>query len=161
MDDIFTALDDSMANIGMILGSRFVAPLRTEAETLKKHISLLSDTIDEWLMCQKNWRYLKNIFSGPEIKRSLPDATTKFLQVDKYFTELMKRTARGTNCLKTVKQYPQTFDLLVENNKKLDEVQKNLEQYMELKRSSFPRFYFLSDDELIDILAKSKDYDVI
>jgi dynein heavy chain len=73
----------------------------------------------------------------------------------------MKRTARGTNCLKTVKQYPQTFDLLVENNKKLDEVQKSLEQYMELKRSSFPRFYFLSDDELIDILAKSKDYDVI
>lgn len=135
MDDIFTALDDSMANIGMILGSRFVAPLRNEAEQLKKYISLLSDTIDEWLMCQKNWRYLKNIFSGPEIKRAMPDSTIKFQQVDKYFTELMKRTQRSTNCLKTVKQYGNTYDLLLENNKKLDEVQKSLEQYMEQKRS--------------------------
>jgi len=32
---------------------------------------------------------------------------------------------------------------------------------MELKRTSFPRFYFLSDDELIDILANSLNYDVV
>jgi len=32
---------------------------------------------------------------------------------------------------------------------------------MELKRTAFPRFYFLSDDELIDILANSSQYDVI
>ena len=32
---------------------------------------------------------------------------------------------------------------------------------MELKRGSFPRFYFLSDDELIDILANSTNLEVI
>lgn len=32
---------------------------------------------------------------------------------------------------------------------------------MELKRGSFPRFYFLSDDELIDILANSTNLDII
>ena len=106
MDDIFTALDESLANVNMILGSRFVAPLRADAEALRKSVSLLSDTIDEWLLCQKQWRYLKNIFSGPEIKRSLPEATAKFVQVDRYFGELMKRTQRVTNCLRTVKLWP-------------------------------------------------------
>jgi len=32
LDDIYVALDDSLANLNMILGSRFVAPLRVEAE---------------------------------------------------------------------------------------------------------------------------------
>ena len=122
MDDIFTALDESLANVNMILGSRFVAPLRADAEQLRKHITLLSDTIDEWLLCQKGWRYLKNIFSGPEIKRSLPEATGKFGQVDKYFQDLMKRTVRATNCLKIVKLHPNTHEQLLENNKKLEEV---------------------------------------
>jgi len=32
---------------------------------------------------------------------------------------------------------------------------------METKRSEFPRFYFLSNDELIDILANSQELDIV
>jgi hypothetical protein len=38
LDDIFTALDESLSQINMILGSRFVKPLRKEAEEWKKNI---------------------------------------------------------------------------------------------------------------------------
>lgn len=43
----------------------------------------------------------------------------------------------------------------------MDEVQKKLDDYMEVKRGAFPRFYFLSNDELIDILANSANLEVI
>jgi len=43
----------------------------------------------------------------------------------------------------------------------LKKLKKRLKDYMELKRGSFPRFYFLSDDELIDILANSTNLDII
>ena len=49
VDDIYTTLDESMASINMILGSRFVKPLRSDAEIWKKNLQLLSKVLDNWV----------------------------------------------------------------------------------------------------------------
>lgn len=42
-------------------------------------------------------------------------------------------------------------------NNRLENIQKALEVHMESKRHIFPRFYFISNCELLEILANSKN----
>lgn len=39
----------------------------------------------------------------------------------------------------------------------MDRIQKNLDAYLEEKRTQFPRFYFISSDELLQMLAHQAD----
>ena len=45
----------------------------------------------------------------------------------------------------------------MEANKNLSEIQRHLNDYLDDKCQSFPRFYFLADDDLLKILADTKD----
>ena len=54
-----------------------------------------------------------------------------------------------------------TYDLFLSDlndmGNKLDESQKILLQLLERKRTEFPRFYFVSNDDLFELLGNSKD----
>ena len=51
IDVLYQALDEGLATINMILGSRYVKPLRTEAEKWKKDLMILSSIVEEWVLC--------------------------------------------------------------------------------------------------------------
>lgn len=48
------------------------------------------------------------------------------------------------------------FEKLSAMNIKLEEIQKALDLYLETKRQIFPRFYFLSNDDVLEILGQSQ-----
>jgi dynein heavy chain len=156
VEDIQTQLEDSLVMVATIKGSRFIGPIKSDVERWDKQLALFSETLEAWLNCQRNWLYLEAIFTAPDIQRQLPDESKMFTQVDRSWKEIMRKTARNPNAIK-IGTTPGLYETLQQNNSLLEKIQKCLEDYLESKRLLFPRFYFLSNDELLDILAQTRN----
>ena len=156
IEPVMEALDDSLVTLNTILGSRFCAPIRAEVTRWQKKLVLLSDTLDEWLQCQKQWMYLETIFCAADIQRQLPGESKRFFDVDKGFRGIMTETNDVPKAA-TAGTVQGRRGKLMKYNVTLDKIQKSLEDYLEVKRQAFPRFYFLSNDELLEILAQARD----
>ncbi|KAL7841172.1 hypothetical protein SRHO_G00248630 [Serrasalmus rhombeus] len=155
-DEIQVLLDDSSINMATVASSRYVGPIKSRVDEWQRLLALSSQTLDEWLTCQRNWLYLESIFSAPDIQRQLPEEAKMFLQVDKSWKEIMRKVNRLPNALRAATQ-PGLLEIFQNNNALLDQIQKCLEAYLESKRVVFPRFYFLSNDELLEILAQTRN----
>lgn len=157
LEEMLSVLDDSCAKLSNIAGNRYVAVLREEVNKWKDDLNTMQDIMEEWINCQKSWMYLQNIFASGDIKRHLHNESAMFDTVDKFFKNLMKKTFNRTQALRATIGIAGLLNDLKRHNGTLDQVQKQLNRYLETKRRVFPRFYFLSDDELLQILANSQD----
>ena len=156
VEDIMTNLDDSLVTLNTILGSRYCGHIRLDVTVYQRLLVTLQETLDEWLQCQQQWMYLESIFSAPDIQKQLPTEAKMFQDVDKAWKTIMQATYQQPNCIKagTVKGRKENFKIY---NNQLEKIQKSLEDYLETKRQLFARFYFISNDELLEILSQTRD----
>ena len=158
-------LDDSMVTMSTILSSRFVAGIRDEVEKMESALRLFQDTLDSWLALQKTWMYLENIFGvgSQDIQKQLPNDHAEFTLVDALFKDVMRKVFNDNpNAMKAcTTMIPNLLQQFQNANEKLENIQKNLEDWLESKRNAFPRFYFLSNDELLEILAQTRNVQAV
>ena len=86
----------------------------------------------------------------------MPVEGSKFKEVNIAWHNLMNRINENPAALKVV-EIEELGTILKAANEKLERVQKGLNDYLESKRGLFPRFYFLSNDELLEILSETKE----
>lgn len=109
-----------------------------------------------WLKVQAVWMYLEPVFSSEDIMKQMPVEGNKFREVDRDWRSLMN-TVKSDPRAYSVIEIPGLHEILYSAHHKLEEVQKGLNAYLESKRGLFPRFFFLSDPELLEILSETKD----
>eukprot|EP01059_Diplonema_ambulator_P010461 TRINITY_DN204_c1_g2_i3.p1 TRINITY_DN204_c1_g2~~TRINITY_DN204_c1_g2_i3.p1 ORF type:complete len:3050 (+),score=1214.76 TRINITY_DN204_c1_g2_i3:4746-13895(+) len=102
--------------------------------------------------------YLENIFIGSEdIQKKLPTETSMFITINTQWNTIMGRLNQDPNVCRGTTKREGLLENLNDMLKKLEKIQKQLEDYLEDRRRVFPRFYFLSNDDLLEILGHSRE----
>ncbi|XP_070520949.1 dynein axonemal heavy chain 10 [Cardiocondyla obscurior] len=152
LDELNLVLEDNMLTVHGMAASQFVGPFLNVIQKWERTMHTISEVLEVWVDLQRKWLYLEGIFVGGDIRLQLPDETKRFDNVDQTFRKIMTDTSKRLNVLECCTIYGRK-DELEAMAAALEKCQKSLTEYLRNKRLIFPRFNFISDDELLGILG--------
>lgn len=100
--------------------------------------------------------YLEPIFTSEDIAQQLPIETKKYMTMERTWRRIMRNAQENPKVLSYCGD-SKLLESLKDANHLLEVVQKGLTDYLETKRMIFPRLFFLSDDELLEILSQARN----
>ena len=156
VEEVQTFLDDHIVKTQTMKGSPYAKFMLDEILDWEKKLLRSQDNLEVWLKVQAVWLYLAPVFSSEDIMKQMPVEGRNFREVDRAWKNLMMRVNETPAAL-VVMEIEELGEILNGANAKLEQVQKGLNDYLESKRKLFPRLYFLSNDELLEILSETKE----
>nr|XP_022908003.1 dynein heavy chain 1, axonemal-like [Onthophagus taurus] len=155
-EEIQQMLDDQIVMTQQLSFSPFKGAFEQRIDEWEQDLRTMADVFEEWMDVQRQWMYLEPIFSSEDIKEQLPNESKKYGSMERSWKRIMRN---AYECPKIIEYCPdrKLLESLRDANHMLEIVQKGLADYLEYKRMTFPRLFFLSDDELLEILSQARN----
>lgn len=158
-EELIEALEEHQVQVHNMSTSKYISYFEREFAEWAKWLAQAEHVIRTWTEVQRKWTYLESIFVRSEdLRHQLPHDSQLFDIVNAEFHRILIEdiaTATGT-----VIQIANASGLCERIESLLDGLthcEKALNDYLETKRLAYPRFYFISATDLLDILSNGTD----
>ena len=156
-DDLFAKCSENLNSLQAMKHSPYYKEFEEEAVSWEDKLNRVHVLFDVWIDVQRQWVYLEGVFTGnADIKHLLPIESGRFANINSEFMAVMKKAAKSPFVL-DVLNIPNVQKSLERLADMLSKIQKALGEYLEKERVSFPRFYFVGDEDLLEMIGNSND----
>jgi dynein heavy chain 1 len=159
---VFAKLEEHLGSIGSMKSSPYftsVPEFQEEGALWEDRLTRLQSIFDAWVDVQRRWVYLEGVFFGSaDIKAQLPQEFSRFKAVDGEFVALMRRVAAKPTVLDLLSgPHDGLLRQLERQGSLMSKIQKALGDYLEKQRAAFSRFYFVGDEDLLEIIGNANE----
>ena len=155
--ELFDMAKDRLASLGQMKLSPYYAAFKEKTEAWDSKLNSVMLIFEIWMGVQEKWVYLEGIFLGSaDIRTLLPSESSRFQSISTEFLSLSKKVSQNPVIIDVI-ALPNVAQTLERLEQLLVQIKKALADYLERQRALFPRFYFVGDNDLLEIIGNAKD----
>ncbi|CAM9266952.1 unnamed protein product [Chrysoparadoxa australica] len=156
-EEDFEALEADQLIVQGMMASRYKAQFEDTVNEWQRSLAMVSDVFTLVQEIQRTWSYLEPLFiKSEEVKRELPEDAKRFEGIDADVKNVLKKFWSTKN-VRAACNLPGYNEKLESVQDQLELCKKSLSDFLDGRRRQFPRYYFVSEADLLDILSNGSD----
>ncbi|ODV86297.1 hypothetical protein CANARDRAFT_211710 [[Candida] arabinofermentans NRRL YB-2248] len=160
-DVLFQKTTDDLNSLSSMKLSPYYELFEKRANVMSESLNSVYSILDSWIDVQRQWIYLSGVFDmNEDIKNLLPVESTRFFNTSREFFSLMKQAFKSMLVVDII-SIPALPSTLEKTHDTLEKIRKSLLGYLEKQREAWPRFYFLGNEDLLEIIGNSHNMALI
>ncbi|KAL8431228.1 hypothetical protein ACSSS7_005427 [Eimeria intestinalis] len=154
-DLVRSLMEEHQTSVQSLQASQLVGGLDLQAREWIRKLSEINSLCTLLESFQTSWVHLMPVFEYPEMQRELSKEAHGLEAISTFWAEeVVSRLDENASLLDLaeLEELPQKLDA---SCKEMTSILRSLNDFLDKKRVAFPRFFFLSNEELVRLLARA------